>query len=391
MRADFAAAHLRCPVCDRDRTLRLRAAESDAREVREGTLRCTACGIELPVHRGVAELMPAPPEHVVREAAGLERYTREMKAAGWDRDRIRRLPYVEDGYWFVQSSSMHQLLTTIDFQPGQWLLDVGSNTCWASNHFAVRGLRTIALDISTVELQGLYTSDFFLDDGTAYFERVLGSMNEIPLASGSLDYVYCCEVLHHNDPPGLRRTFQEAFRVLKPGGRLLMINETIKTIRDPVGVHTEGVAQWEGYEHAYWALRYRFEAVRAGFATEILEPRYRWPFGEAKPRPGSGAAAWRGVARAARSKSLPAIAIAARPVVPASSLGRRVYLLWLNHVHGGVQLNMIATKPPGAPGARAAPGTGPARARSHVRSGAAGARAAARVLRGSRRRAARSG
>ena len=40
---------------------------------------------------------------------------------------------------------------------------------------------------------------------------------DLPLASESLDYVYCCEVLHHNDPVSLRRTIEEAFRVYAEG------------------------------------------------------------------------------------------------------------------------------------------------------------------------------
>ncbi len=114
-----------------------------------------------------------------------------------------------------------------------------------------------------------------------FFERVLGSMDAIPLASSSLDYVYCCEVLHHNDARGLRRTFAEIFRVLRPGGRLLMVNETLKTLRDPDGVHVDGVAQFDGYEHAHWALQYRWEATRAGFLTEVTEPHYEPFFGDA--------------------------------------------------------------------------------------------------------------
>ena len=86
-----------------------------------------------------------------------------------------------------------------------------------SNFFAVRGLNVVALDIATSELQGLYTADYFIDDGSSYFERVLGSMDDMPIASGSLDYVYCCEVLHHNDNETLRRTFEEASACCKPG------------------------------------------------------------------------------------------------------------------------------------------------------------------------------
>jgi len=37
------------------------------------------------------------------------------------------------------------------------------------------------LDIATVELQGLQSPDYFLEDGEVYFERVLGSMQAISL------------------------------------------------------------------------------------------------------------------------------------------------------------------------------------------------------------------
>jgi SAM-dependent methyltransferase/uncharacterized protein YbaR (Trm112 family) len=324
---------LRCPACRRDATLELRASASDEREVREGSLRCTACGTGFELHRGVPELLFEPPQHIVTEAAGLERFAEQMRLEGWNREMVLRLPKLEHGYWYVQARSMYQLLTTVPFAPGQSLLDVGSNTCWAANHFAERGLRAIALDITTVELQGLYTADYFIDDGRVYFERVLGSMDAIPLASSSVDYVYCCEVLHHNDSRSLRRTFSEIFRVLRPGGRLLMVNETLKTMRDPSGVNLAGVEQYEGYEHAHWAVRYRWEATRAGFFTEVAEPHYRGFFGdveyEAEPT-GKGLRAW-ALRRASAMRS--------------RGLIRRAYLAWLNHVRGGVSMNMIATKP----------------------------------------------
>jgi SAM-dependent methyltransferase len=324
---------LRCPACRRDHVLQLRVESSDEREVREGRLRCSACASEFAVHRGVVELLHEPPPHILAEAAGLERFAEQMRGEGWDRELVRRLPELEHGYWYVQARSMYQLLSTIPFRPGQSIVDVGSNTCWAANHFAERGLRAIALDIATAELQGLYTAEYFIDDDHVFFERVLGSMDAIPLASSSVDYVYCCEVLHHNDPAGLRRTFAEIFRVLRPGGRLLMVNETLRTLRDPSGVHVEGVEQYEGYEHAHWALGYRWEATRAGFFTDVTEPHYRAFFGDTELVLAPGTSRLRASGRR--------LGFALR----GSSLARRAYLAWLNHVWGGVSMNMVATKP----------------------------------------------
>ncbi len=329
------ARELRCPACGGDHTLKLRAEESDEREVREGRLRCSACATEFAVHRGVGELLHEPPEYILAEAAGLGRFAEYMRVHGWDREMVRRLPDVEHGYWYVQARSMNQLLNTIPFQPGQSILDVGSNTCWAANRFAERGLRAVALDIATAELQGLYTAEYFIEDGEVFFERLLGSMDAIPLASSCLDYVYCCEVLHHNDLESLRRTFQEIFRVLRPGGRLLMINETLKTLHDPDGVHVEGVEQYDGYEHAHWAWRYRWEATRAGFITEVTEPHYRPFFGDV------------GTDVTVNVKGRLLGPLARRVVRKARKVGvlRRAYLAWLNHGWGTVSMNMVATKP----------------------------------------------
>ena len=275
-------------------------------------------------------MLVSPPEHVAREAAGLQRFADFMRADGWDREKVRQLPDIDDGYWYVQGTSIKQLLTLVDFRPGQSLLDVGSNTCWASNFFAVRGLEVVALDIATAEMQGLYTADYFIEDGTSYFERVLGSMYDMPIASNSLDYVYCCEVLHHNDSSSLRRTYEECFRVLKPGGELLVINETLKTKHDPVGVHAEAVAEFEGYEHAHWALQYRGEAIRAGFSTRLIEPSYHWFFRTPPPNAPPPMRDWRAQLQH-QLKSHP--------------LGRRAYLMWINHIAGGVSFGMIGRKP----------------------------------------------
>ena len=91
--------------------------------------------------------------------------------------------------------------------------------------------------------------------------------------------------------------------------------------------------QYEGYEHAHWALSYRWEAMRAGFLTEVTEPHYRPFFGDAAytPRPDAGRLA----------------NLLGRAAFPLRRLGlaRRLYLAWLNNVWGGVSMNMIATKP----------------------------------------------
>jgi SAM-dependent methyltransferase/uncharacterized protein YbaR (Trm112 family) len=260
---------LRCPRCETDGALRLTAGDSDALEVRAGELRCTRCDGRFAVSDGIVDLFPEPPEFVRRERAGLERFAEVMRADGWDRERILSLPAVDLPYWHGQRRAIEDLLQRAAFRPGERLLDVGANTCWASNIFAARGLEVVALDIAAAQLQGLRTADYFLESGEVFFERVLSPMFAPALADQSMDHVFCCEVLHHNDRQHLRRTFRELHRVLRPGGHLFVINEPMRFPLRLKRDHGREVAQFEGNEHVYFFHEYYLAARRAGFRVSV--------------------------------------------------------------------------------------------------------------------------
>jgi 2-polyprenyl-3-methyl-5-hydroxy-6-metoxy-1,4-benzoquinol methylase/uncharacterized protein YbaR (Trm112 family) len=264
---------LRCPRCGAERSFALSEDESDEREIRAGELTCGACGHVARIAGGVVDLLPDPPDFVRREAAGLERFADTMRADGWDRERVLRLPDDPLEYWQGQKAAMEHLLSTVDFEPGQSLVDVGSNTCWASNVFASRGLNVIALDISRAEMQGLDTADWWFDANGVYFERVLSTMFDPAIASESLDYVFCSEVLHHNRKPELRRTLGELHRLLKPGGLMIVLSEPLRFPTNLKQDHGAEVAEYEGNENVYFFHEYVLAARRAGFSVEIVEPR----------------------------------------------------------------------------------------------------------------------
>jgi SAM-dependent methyltransferase len=260
---------LRCPRCGTDGSLRLTAARCDAREVRDGELACARCEQRYRITDGIVDLLFAPADFVRRERAGLDRFAEVMRADGWDRERILALPDVDLPYWHGQRQAIDALLQRTAFQPGERLLDVGSNTCWASNIFAARGLEVIALDIATAELQGLRTADYFIDRGEVFFERLLSVMFEPALADDSVDHVFCCEVLHHNDHDHLRASFRELHRVLRPGGRLFVVNEPLRFPLRLKRDHGQEVAQFEGNEHVYFFHEYYLAARRAGFEVSL--------------------------------------------------------------------------------------------------------------------------
>ena len=184
----------------------------------------------------------------------------------------------------------------------------------------------------TVELQGLYTADYFIEDGTSYFERVLGSMDAMPLASEQPRL----RVLLRGPPPQRHATAcaarsKRSSACCKPGGRLLMVNETLKTSTTrtactPRPSSSSRATSTRTGRRAIAGRRPRrllTEVDRAALPLVLRRCRaHLRPDAPALGRWPDGAAS-----RCARS--------ACASGVPG----------WLDHVRGGVSMNMIATKP----------------------------------------------
>jgi SAM-dependent methyltransferase/uncharacterized protein YbaR (Trm112 family) len=332
MRTDLLTV-LRCPSCGSPDSLKLEATVDDERETREGQLQCRLCQLQRPISAGIVDLLVNPSPEVTAEARGLTRFAQQMAQDGWDRSRVLALPYDDSGYWWIQRRSMERLLEIVPFESGQRILDIGANTCWATATFARIGLRAVALDISTVEMQGLRTGDWWFEDRGTYFDRVLASMSALPFANDSFDWVFCCEVLHHNDRRGMNRALTEIHRVLRPGGSLLVMNEPLRWPTDLKHDHGAEVAQFEGNEHVYFFLEYLWMTWRAGFQSiRITEPAFD-AFYSRNP-----------IHLTLEASVLGSIKLAAINIARQRAFMRRLYMWWRYLVGSDVSLQMICTK-----------------------------------------------
>ncbi len=98
-------------------------------------------------------------------------------------------------------------------------------------------------------------------------------MSALPFADNSFDWVFCCEVLHHNNRQGMTHALHEAHRVLRPGGSLLVMNEPLRWLTNLKRDHGAEVARFAGNEHVYFLPEYLWMARRAGFHhIRITEP-----------------------------------------------------------------------------------------------------------------------
>ena len=125
--------------------------------------------------------------------------------------------------------------------------------------------------------------------------------------------------------------------MLKPGGTLIVVNETLRSLRDPKLDPGKDVAQYDGHEHAYLRRSYVKAARDAGFAVDVRGPWYHTIFGTEE------------IGLSRRMTALQGFSAAAAHAIRRSERAKRAYLAWKAYVAGGTALHMLATKPAANP------------------------------------------
>lgn len=165
-------------------------------------------------------------------------------------------------------SDLDRLLELVDPQPGDTALDVATGTGFTALALAPRVLSVVALDLTPEMLQqGQRMAD---EAGLDNIEFVPGDVHGLPFADQKFDLVTVRRAPHHFQD--VRRALREMHRVLKPSGRLGVVDqvtpadgeagqlmETLERLRDPSHVRALTLREW------------REALVEAGFRVEALE------------------------------------------------------------------------------------------------------------------------
>ena len=158
-------------------------------------------------------------------------------------------------------------------------------------------------------------------------------MSALPFADNSLDWVFSCKVLHHNDRQGMTDALREIHRVLRPGGSLLVMNEPLRWPTDLKHDHAAEVAEFDGNEHVYFFPEYLWMARRAGFhRIRITEPAFD-TFHSHDP-----------IHLTLEASTLGSFKLAAINVARQRALVRRLRLWWRYLMGPHVSLQMTCTK-----------------------------------------------
>jgi ubiquinone/menaquinone biosynthesis C-methylase UbiE len=171
-------------------------------------------------------------------AAAAQAYFRSH-AADWD--RIRNLHVADEA---VESAIRDALAD----KPFRSLLDLGTGTGRMLELFGPEIERGLGLDLSLDML--LLARDRLERAGLRNCSVRQGDIYDLPLANDSFDVVILHQVLHFLEDGG--RAIREAARVLRPGGRLLVVDFALheqEFLREQfahrrLGFAPETVAQW---------------------------------------------------------------------------------------------------------------------------------------------------
>ncbi len=180
---------------------------------------------EFPVVDGIHRCLS--PERATHFERFLGEYTSVRLAEGRasaDPEYFRRLPDPTPGgpiewQWRIRRNTWRTFRRRV--LPGMpsrsMVIDVGAGVGWLSNRMSELGHDAHAVDLTVDPDDGLGAARHFVHP----FERYQAEMDDLPFVDGAADMVVFNASLHYSTDYG--RTLAEALRVLKPGGRVVVL------------------------------------------------------------------------------------------------------------------------------------------------------------------------
>jgi len=117
---------------------------------------------------------------------------------------------------------IREVLEQIEIHPNDTILDIGCGGGYAIDQMLKRGGTACGVDISDVSVRkASKVNRKAIKDGRAFIEQA--DVNDLPFREQSFDLVTAFETIYFWT--NIRKSFQDIYRILKPGGRFLVAVE----------------------------------------------------------------------------------------------------------------------------------------------------------------------
>lgn len=206
-----------CPTCRAPLT----AASPD-------TFICPQDGAVYPCVDGIWRLLP--PARADHFRSFIREYETVRQREGWGNaasDYYRALPFTDlsgrhPAIWYIRARSFAALRDQVlPAQRPLRILDVGAGNGWLAYRLSQAGYTVAALDLLLNEIDGLGAYRHY----DVPFTAVQAEFDHLPFLDAEADMIIFNGALHYST--GYEQTLREALRVLRPGGRLVIMDSPI--------------------------------------------------------------------------------------------------------------------------------------------------------------------
>lgn len=187
---------------------------SDERSGKNNIYTCTADPDLMEVARLAAAEVPevnadeAALQHLLRKRRDSSRAYFDELAGRFGKD------YVPGRSWKALAEALIKVLNY------QVVADLGAGEGTLAQLLAQRAEKVIAVDLSPKMVE--FGQNLAIQNGLTNLEYRIGDIENPPIDDASLDLAILSQALHHAEHP--QRAIDAAFRILKPGGRLIVLD-----------------------------------------------------------------------------------------------------------------------------------------------------------------------
>lgn len=218
----------------------------------------------------VAKLAAAEVPEVAADRAALRHLLRKRKdhSRAYFDELAGRFgkDYVPGRSWKALAEALIKVLNY------QVVADLGAGEGTLAQLLAQRAEKVIAVDLSPKMVE--FGQDLARKNGLHHLEYRLGDIEQPPIDDATLDLAILSQALHHAEHP--QRAIDSAFRILKPGGRLIVLDLLQHHFDEARELYAD---RWLGFSESDLALMLEksgFTGIETVVADrEAAEPRFQ--------------------------------------------------------------------------------------------------------------------